>query len=309
MKRRLVPWLLAACLAAALPVQARHDKGARKGDFSFAVIGHSFRSDSGEAEFRRLQTEAQQGDPAFIISIGIKAASEACSDRLYSERRTLMDSAEQPLVLVPAGSDWADCRNANGSSSAIERLNRIREVFFSEPESLGNRKLALSRQSASPKFRSYAANTYWEHEKVLFATLNVPAKNNHYVSAAGRNSEYEDRMVANRAWLQRLFLLARSQKLAGIVLVTDGDIGAHIDHGFFERLAQKRDGYTDTRRLVRALAEKFPGKVLLVDAQKKDKAATAISWNRNIGHLALGTEWAAVRVIPGSAALFDVTPN
>jgi hypothetical protein len=139
---------------------------------------------------------------------------------------------------------------------------------------------------------------------VLFVTLNVPARNNHYLAEAGRNSEYEDRMVANRAWLHRAFLTARRKKLPGMVLVMDGDIGAHVEQGFFARLAQKRDGFTEIRRLVRSQADKYPGKLLLVDNRKEDKAAAAIEWNRNVGHLALGAEWAMLRVVPGSASLF-----
>ena len=313
-RRHALRWLsaltagvLAAGLAASPQALARHDKTApRKGDFSFSVIGHSFRNDGGDAEFRRLLAEASRGEPAFVVATGIKSAGEACSDRLYQERRSLMDSAERPLVLLPAGSDWADCRNSNGKSNAIERLNRIRELFFPEAEALGTRKLALNRQSAIAKFRDYAENAYWEHENILFVTLNVPARNNHYLSEAGRNSEYEDRMVANRAWLQRAFLTAKRKKLPGMVLVMDGDIGAHTEPGFFARLSQKKDGFTETRRLVRALAEKYPGRLLLVDSQKQDKTAPAITWTGNLGHLALGAEAVQLRVIAGSADLFGI---
>lgn len=323
--------LLAALLAlgAAAPAQARNDKATRKGEFSVALLGHSFRpapangnaeqadavnsansannanaAEGADATLRRLLADAGQAEPAFIIATGIKGAKEPCSDRLYAERRELMDSAARPLVLLPAGSDWTDCRNSNGKSNAIERLNRIRELFFAAPEALGKGKLALNRQSAIAKFRDYAENAYWEHENILFVTLNVPARNNHYLAEAGRNSEYEDRMVANRAWLQRAFLLAKRKKLPGMVLLMEGDIGAHVEQGFFARLAQNKDGFTETRRLVRTLADKYPGQLLLVDTRKQDKAAPAIEWNKNIGHLALGAEWTALRVIPGSASLF-----
>lgn len=324
--------LLACALlasGAAAPAQARHDKAARKGEFSVALLGHSFRqgpangaadqadaagagsassnvAEGADATLRRLLADAAQAEPAFIIATGIKGAKEPCSDRLYAERRELMDSAARPLVLLPAGSDWTDCRNSNGKSNAIERLNRIRELFFATPEALGKGKLALNRQSAIAKFRDYAENAYWEHENILFVTLNVPARNNHYLTEAGRNSEYEDRMVANRAWLQRAFLLAKRKKLPGMVLLMEGDIGAHVEQGFFARLAQNKDGFTETRRLVRTLADKYPGQLLLVDTRKQDKAAPAIEWNKNIGHLALGAEWTALRVIPGSASLFSI---
>jgi hypothetical protein len=299
--------MLAATVLAAPAAPARNDKAAaRKGEFTFALLGHSFRNGDGDAEFRRLLEEANRAEPAFIIATGIKTAAEPCTDRLYSERRDLMNSSERPLVLLPAGSDWTDCRNSNGKSNAIERLNRIRELFFPAQDALGAGKMALSRQSGIAKFRDYAENAYWEHENILFVAINVPARNNHYLTEAGRNSEYEDRMVANRGWLHRAFLHAKRKKLPGVVLVMDGDIGAHVEQGFFARLSQKRDGFTEIRRLVRAQADKYPGQLLLVDSGKQDKAATAIEWNKNVGHLSLGAEWTALRVIPGSAALFTL---
>lgn len=288
-------------------VQPRNDKAApRKGEFTFVLLGHNFGKDGGDAEVRRMLADADRTDPAFIIATGIKSTGEPCTDRLYEARRDLMNGAEHPLVVLPAGSDWTECRNSNGKSNATERLNRIRELFFVEPESLGGRKLAVNRQSAIAKFRDYAENTYWEHGNILFVTINVPAKNNHYLSEAGRNSEYEDRMVANRAWLHRAFLTAKRKKLPGIVLVMDGDIGAHVEQGFFERLSQKRDGFTEIRRIVRSQADKYAGQLLLVDNRKQGKAAPVIEWSRNVGHLSLGAEWTALRVIPGSASLFTL---
>jgi len=268
MKRRLVLSVTAALIAATLAAPnalARGDKPApRKGEFTVALLGHNFRN-GGDAEFRRTLAAALNADPAFIIGAGIKAASEACSDHLYEDRRDVMNSAERPLMLLPAGSDWTECRNSNGKSNATERLNRIREMFFADQESLGTHKLPVNRQSAIAKFRDYAENTYWEYENILFVTINVPARNNHYLSEAGRNSEYEDRMVANRAWLHRAFLTAKRKKLPGMVLVMDGDIGAHVEQGFFARLSQKRDGFTEIRRLVRSQADKYSGQLLLVD--------------------------------------------
>lgn len=311
MKRRLalsslaVVAALAGAMLAAPAAFARSDKAApRKGEFSFALLGHNFTKGEGDAGFRRMLAEASSSEPAFLIANGIKSASEPCTDSLYQERRDLMNSAERPLVLLPAGSDWTECRNSNGKSNAIERLNRIRELFFPEPDALGKVKLPLNRQSSITKFRDYAENTYWEYENVLFVTLNVPAKNNHYLTEAGRNSEYEDRMVANRGWLHRAFLHAKRKNIAGIVLVMDGDIEAHVEQGFFARLAQKRDGFTEIRRIVRSQADKYSGQLLLVDNRKQGKAAPVIEWNKNVGHLALGAEWTALRVIPGSAALF-----
>ena len=300
--------LLGAALLATVPAMARSPKEPKSRDFSFGVIGHTFGNDTGDADLKRAIAEANRSDPAFVLSTGIKSYAEACSDRLYEERRALMDASERPLILLLAGSDWTDCRASNGRSSALERLNRIRELYFADNESLGAKHLGVSRQSSIPKFRSYAEHMHWERDKILFATINLPAKNNHYRFEAGRNIEYEDRMVANRAWLQRLFTWAKRRKLDAIVLVSDGEIGAHIEQGFFSRLAAKKDGFTETRRIVRTLAEKFPGKVLLIDSQKTPGGkAPSIEWSGNIGHVGLAAEWAEIRVAPGSATLFTLT--
>jgi hypothetical protein len=307
MRRAATLLLLGASLLAALPVQARSGKEPKTREFSFGVIGHTLGNDTGDADLKRAIMEANQSDAAFALATGIKSYAEACSDRLYSERRAMMETSERPLLLLLAGSDWTDCRSSDGRSSAIERLNRIRELYYSDNESLGMKHITVSRQSAIPKFRSYAENMHWERDRVLFATINLPAKNNHFRMEAGRNSEYEDRMVANRAWLQRLFTWAKRRKLEAIVLVSDGRIGAHVEQGFFSRLATKKDGFTETRRIVRGLAEKFPGKVLLIDSQKSENGKPpSIEWSGNIGHVGMAAEWAEIRVAPGSATMFTL---
>lgn len=299
--------LLGAAMLAALPALARSAKEPRTRDFSFGVIGHTLHNDTGDADLKRAIMEANHAETAFVLATGIKSYAEACTDRLYTERRAMMQASERPLVLLLAGSDWTDCRASSGRSSAIERLNRIRELYFTDNESLGMKQLTVSRQSSIPKFRSYAENMHWERDKVLFATVNLPARNNHFLMEAGRNSEFEDRMVANRAWLQRLFTWAKRRKMDAIVLVSDGQIGAHIEQGFFSRLAAKKDGFTETRRIVRGLAEKFPGKVLLIDSQKSENGkAPSIEWNGNIGHVGLAAEWAEIKVTPGGVTMFTL---
>ncbi|MES2259074.1 MAG: hypothetical protein V4724_11170 [Pseudomonadota bacterium] len=312
MTRRAV-LLLTALLASAPAVQlaaqgtpARRAAPAR--GFQFGVIGHAFKAGADEGQLKRAIAEVNQDKAAFIVATGIKAASEPCSDKLYSQRKGLLDESARPLIVAPAGSDWSDCRNSLGRSNAIERLNRIRDEYYPDNQSLGTHPLLLTRLSASAKFRSYAENAYWEHGGVLFATLNLPATNNHYLPEAGRNSEYEDRLVANRAWLHRLFSLAERRGMEGIVLFSDGDIGAHVEQGFslLSGFTARQDGFAPVRKQVRALADKFKGKLLLIDNQGDGKPVAAITWRGNLGHLGLGAEWEAVRVQPGSAALFTL---
>jgi len=276
--------------------------------FQFAVIGHNFRSSAEETPLRQAITGAAQQAPAFIVATGIKAASEPCSDSLYAQRRSLLNDSSAPLIVALAGSDWSACQNSAGRSAAVERLNRLRELFYGDAASLGARRLTVTRQSGTAKFRNYAENAHWQVGKVLFATINLPANNNHYRTEAGRNSEYEDRLVANRAWISRLFALAQRQKLQGLVLFSDGDVSVQ-ETGLLDllpSLRNKQDGFAEPRRQIRTLAEKFTGQVLLIDAQGNPGAEPVITWRANVGHLSLAAWQAEIGVTGGSAPLFTL---
>lgn len=303
--------LLAAVLAAGGALAAKDAKDDEE-PHRFAVIGHGA-GDGYEAHLKQALDDADDKSTAFVVVTGIKGAKEACSDKLYQQRRELVGDARRPTVVVPAAGDWTECRNSAGRTNAIERLNRLRELFWSEPQSLGARKLPLTRQSMSPRFRSYAENAHWSVGKVLYATLNLPANNNHYLTEAGRNSEYEDRLVANRFWLNRLFAIARRDKLEAIVLFAEGDLKAMSQPTGLRALLRRAvpapdsDGFAETRRQVLALAQKFPGKVLLVDSAPLPKGAQpAIEWRGNLGHLSVGNEDIEVAVEPAGKTLFRV---
>ena len=302
--------LLAGGACAAAGKGDRKDDGKEDSTHRFALIGHSF-NDGGEKRLKKAIAETDDKSTAFVVVTGIKAAGEPCSDKLYQQRRELIDDAKRPVVVLPAGSDWTECRNSAGRSNAIERLNRVRELFYGEPSSLGARKLALTRLSMSPRFRSYAENAHWSVGKVLYATVNLPANNNHYIMEAGRNSEYEDRLVANRFWLNRLFAIAKRDKLEAVVLFSEGDLKALSQPTGFRALLRRavpeNDGFAETRRQVLVLAQKFPGKVLLVDTAALAKGAKpAIEWRGNVGHLSTGTNTVEVEVAPAARTLFKL---
>jgi len=307
---RLHLLLLTAALLAAPLAGARDAARGSSDDHRFGVIGHSF-TRAGDAGFRKALAETSEKSLAFVVVTGIKAASEPCGDKLYQDRHDLIDKAKRPVIVLPAGSDWTDCRNTAGRTNAVERLNRMRELFHGEPQSLGAKKLPLTRLSTSPRFRSYAENAHWTVDSVLYATVNLPANNNHYLAAAGRNSEYEDRLVATRFWLNRLFTLARRDKVDAIVLFSEGDLKPLAEptglRSLLRRAPAKNDGFAATRNQVQLLAQKFDGKVLLIDsAALPGKARPAIEWRGNVGHVSVGGEAVEVNVTPGEKALFSL---
>ena len=290
--------MLAAALLLAMPAAA-FAHGKMKVQHRFAAIGHA----GGDADHLKKALKKAGGAQAdFVVVTGIKGAKEACSDKLYNTRKRLLDDATPPVVVSLAASDWTACRNSSGRSTAIERLARLREVFFFDASSLGERSIRLTRQSSTAKFRSYAENARWEMDDVLYATMNVPSNNNNYLRAAGRNSEYEDRLVANRAWLRRLFAHARQHKLEAVVLFTEADIS-----GAAAGADSADDGYAEVRRQVEAQSKRYDGKVLLVDsAPLKAGASPEITWRGRVGHLSLGSDNVHVDVMPQAQRPFSI---
>jgi hypothetical protein len=307
LRRLAAAWVAALAAHGALAAPPKKDPDHHR----FGVIGHSFHNGGAEARLKQAIADESEATLAFVVVTGIKGEAEPCSDKLYARRRDIFDEARRPVIVLPAASDWSECKNSAGRSAAIERLNRLRELYFSEPASLGVRKLPLTRLSSSAKFRSYAENAHWEVGDVLYATVNLPANNNHYRPEAGRNSEYEDRLVANRFWLNRLFAMARREKRDAIVLFSEGDVKALTQptglRALLGRSSSSRDGFDEPRRQIAALAQKFPGKVLLIDTDSARKgAAPAIEWRGNLGHLSLGSGAVEVKVTPGAASPFTL---
>jgi hypothetical protein len=312
-----------ALLCASVPVQAQRapakkpakvEAAADKPDpdrHQFGIIGHNFHGKDGEAQLKQAILDESESALAFVVVTGIKGEDEPCSDRLYARRRDILDEAKRPLIVLPSATDWSECKNPAGRSVAIERLNRLRELLYGEPVSMGVRKIPLTRLSSSAKFRSYAENAHWQVGGVLYATINLPANNNHYRPEAGRNSEFEDRMVANRFWLNRLFAMAKREKLEAVVLFSEGDVKALAERSalraLLDRASSKADGFDEPRRQIATLSAKYGGKVLLVDTDlTKPKAVPAIEWRGKLGHLSLGSQAVEVTVAPGTAQLFSL---
>lgn len=266
--------------------------------FSFGLIGQKAGAGAEESFLGEALARSDADNLAFVVVNGIKAVGEPCTDKLYEERRRQYDSAKNGLFLSLAGSDWADCRSPDGRPAALERLRRVRDLFYNDEFSLGASRIPLSRQSIMPKFYTYVENMRWEFGDVLFATLNLPANNNQYSPDAGRNGEFEDRLIANRDWLKRLFVIAASRKFAAVVIFSDGSLAPNGGADTASRNI-KRDGFLEMRNRVSSLAAKFPGKVLLVQrapsggvkneeqksAGKARQAGNRIVWQGNVGQL------------------------
>ena len=288
--------LLACTTLSAAPVYANTD------DFSIAIIAAPMLSPNGDAAFHEAINATDDDNLAFVVVNGIKSAQEPCSDAVYLERKLLLDAAKNGVIVSLAGTDWVNCRDSNGRSNTIDRLTRLRELFFADDLSFGASKIPLMRQSNAEKFRRYAENSRWEVGPILFATINLPAENNHYLAAGGRNNEFEDRQIANRNWLQRLGSIAHSHKNEALVIFCDADPFKPNDK------KNQRDGFADIRIALANLATTFPGRILLVHRSTAPIVGTpsGISWNGNLGSLAVANGLIKLHVATDTAALFSL---
>lgn len=304
MKKYVTPLLMIFALLQPLLAQS-----AQSSPFSFGVIAKPLKAAAGENMVRDAIVESDADNLAFVLANGVKAGDESCSDEVYKNRRSLFDSAKNGLIVSVTASDWAQCVNAKNRSISAERLSRLRDVFFADEFSFGDSKLQLVHQSTMPKFRLYAENMHWRINDVMFATVNLPSNNNNYTNAAGRNSEFEDRQIANNDWLKRIFITAKINKLDGIVIFCDGNPMVHVEHPSFFSSNNKREGFADIRKQITAFAAKFQGKILLVhsdlDARRLSNAS-GIEWKGNIGTLHTEMPWIKITVDPAQSQLFSV---
>lgn len=277
-----------------------HTAVAQNGQFSFAVISHAVRTNAEESGLRNAIEASDAANLAFVVVNGIKAKTEPCTDELYQQRKAILNDAKNGLVVSLAASDWTDCKTPNGKSAAIGKLAYLRELLFFDEFSLGGTRIPVVRQATDPKFASFVENARWEIGATMFATLALPANNNNYVPEAGRNSEFEDRMIANRDWLHRIFTHAKHKKFAGIVLFCDGN-----PLGPPRPISSKRDGYAEVRRQITALAARFPGKVLVVHGGASPTSTPAITWRGNLGEIGVGGGAVNIAARAGADGIFN----
>jgi hypothetical protein len=217
--------------------------------FQFAVIGDAPYFAFEEAQVAATLDALAREPVAFVIHVGdIKGGGAPCSDAAFAARHALLDASPLPLVLAPGDNDWTDChRQRAGAYDPLERLARLRELFFAAPHSLGRARLALERQPRRPE------NARWRHEGILFVTLNVPGSENNTRMPGERDA----RMADNLRWLEAAAKLAAQPDVRALVVV------AHAEPAL-DRGPESRDPYASFRAALARNAERLGKPMLLV---------------------------------------------
>ena len=161
----------------------------------------------------------------FTIHVGdIKSGSTVCSDEVFEAVKRQFMSFERPLIYTPGDNEWTDChRKNNGPYDPLERLQKLRHMFFDTSLSQGRVPLVLESQSQSKAFQAFPENRRWNSKGVLFATLHLVGSNNNLQPELPSSIEFSSRNEANIAWMRDAFLQARERDYRAIVFAMQAD--------------------------------------------------------------------------------------
>jgi hypothetical protein len=225
--------------------------GSGAAEFSFAALGDTPYSADEESRFPEMIAAMGREELAFVVHVGdFKSATSTCSDEIYLQRREWFDASPHPFIFLPGDNEWTDCRRPFGAArDPLERLDKLRELFFSRDTTLGQRRLPVARQSA----QRFPEHLRWEQKGILFLTLNAPGPDNY----PGTPDEYAARQHAVRLWLTQSFATARARGLRAVAVFMHGDP--------WSRAGAMRKGFTGLMETLAAETRAFDGAVLLVN--------------------------------------------
>ena len=249
-------WLLLALLAGcAAPLP---DTNAE--DVSFALMGDTPYNDAEVRALDALIDDMNARDLAFVVHVGdITSGRGPCTDAWFKARQRQYQRLRHPFILLPGDNDWVDCHRSG--FDPMERLDKMRRLFHSGDESIGQRTIRLERQSSNPLFAEYREHVRWIAADVVFIGLNVQGSNNNLGRTPAMDEEHRWRMVAVLAWLDEGMTLARERRLAGAVIMVQANPNFEAR---YRRRAGVGDGFEVFREALRAHALRFGRPILFV---------------------------------------------
>jgi len=180
------------------------------------------------APYRSLIEQINSEGPAFSIHVGdFKSGSTPCSNEEFQAQLGHFSLFEQALVYTPGDNEWTDCHRANnGAYDPLERLDKLRHMFFQSGVSLGQKPLALTRQpSVHAQHAAYVENAMWVHEGVVFVSLHIVGSNNSFEARHPQAiGEFFNRDAANVAWISHAFAQAKALHAKAVVFAFQADV-------------------------------------------------------------------------------------
>jgi hypothetical protein len=177
---------------------------APSGPFQIALIGDTGYTAAEDRLLLKTRTAISSRPYAFVVHDGdIQHPQDPCNDQRLEYVHDVFDGFSIPFVFTPGDNEWADCPDP------AARLAAIRRVFFATDQSLGQRRMSLTRQAAP-----FVENARWAVGNVVFATVNVPGPNGGVLRGLD---------AANKAWVNAAFDTAEAQNSPGVMIIWQDD--------------------------------------------------------------------------------------
>lgn len=238
------------------------------GSFAFAALGDAPYDPHEALRYRIVERDLAAHDLAWVLHVG-DPFWRPCSDHAYRKVRAGFDRLPHPVVYTPGDNEWTDCwETGSGGHEPLERLGRLREIFFATPgRSLGRRPMAVVSQAAGGAIDGAAGsrlaeNVRWEHVGVVAATVHLVGSANGLDPFPARtdddDAEAAARTAAAVAWTRETFAIARRRGAAAVVL------GFHADPGFEGVAAEYRKAFAPWPAVLAEEARRFGRPVLAI---------------------------------------------
>jgi hypothetical protein len=196
--------------------------------FTFGLFGDLAYSPAEEPLLANVLADLDRTPLAFVVHVGDLGSPRAgsCTEALWLRRLAQFQSSSNPLIYTPGDNEWTDCHAQQGVPGAdpLERLPRLRDLFFATEQSFGRRAIALTRQSATPQFSKYRENARWDLGGITFLTLHVVGSNNGRGRTSDGDAEFAERNSADLAWLRAGFEHAARNASRAVMIMQQANI-------------------------------------------------------------------------------------
>jgi hypothetical protein len=274
--------------------------------FEFAVIGDYPYTPEDVPKFDRLIDAINAEGPALVLHVG-DISNVACTDAALNTSLAALGRFAMPVVYTPGDNEWTDCEGAG--ADPLQRLGRLRQLFFPSDQSLGRRTLTVTRQSAE-----YPENSRFSFGGVTFVAVHQVGSNNGTGRSPAGDAEAAARADAGAAWIRAGFEAAVSGGSKGIVVFFQADPNFDL-----YRLGL-RNAHTLLLRTIEREAIQYGKPVLLVHGDthvfRVDKALVASADGKPIENVTRlenfgerEVHWSRVTVDPAGPELFTFSPG
>ena len=173
--------------------------------FEVGLIGDTGYDSAQDAILLEVRAQMATLPLGFVVHNGdIHMGGKYCNSARDKYVYDVFNGFASPFIYTPGDNEWRDC------DDPLDRLDALRDRFFSTDRSLGKTTIPLTRQAAP-----HVENARWKKGNVVFATLNVPGPSGKSPS----ESETSARRTANIKWLHEAFDEAEDSDSPGVMII------------------------------------------------------------------------------------------